>query len=300
MLLANYISDLLYRYDCVIVPNFGGFITNKIGAKLNKNTHTFYPPTKQVTFNAHLKHNDGLLANYIVATEHISFEKALENIATAVKSWKQEVKTTPILIKNIGSFSLNEKQQIIFNPTTTVNYLTGSFGLSAFDIAEIQRNEQKIIPLIPVNNKKAKVPVFLKYAAAGAVLVTLTITGWNFNKQQQQTTLFANQEKALDKKIQKATFVIANPLPTIQLNVVKETPKAFHIIAGAFRFPKNAAKKVKQLKAKGFDAEVLGTNKWGLVQVAFKSFNTRAAATSSLSKIRKTVAKDAWLLVKKF
>ena len=26
MTLANYINDLLYRYDCVIVPDFGGFV----------------------------------------------------------------------------------------------------------------------------------------------------------------------------------------------------------------------------------------------------------------------------------
>ncbi|MDA9349687.1 hypothetical protein N9R21_07960, partial [Polaribacter sp.] len=32
MTVEKYINELLYRYDCVIVPNFGGFITNKIGA----------------------------------------------------------------------------------------------------------------------------------------------------------------------------------------------------------------------------------------------------------------------------
>ena len=68
MILAKHITDLLYRYDCVIVPEFGGFITNRIGAKLNESTQTFYPPTKQITFNSHLKHNDGLLANYIAET----------------------------------------------------------------------------------------------------------------------------------------------------------------------------------------------------------------------------------------
>ena len=75
MNLANYINDLLYRYDCVIVPDFGGFVTNRIGAKLNSDTHTFSPPTKQIAFNSHLKHNDGLLANYIASSEQISFEK---------------------------------------------------------------------------------------------------------------------------------------------------------------------------------------------------------------------------------
>jgi len=80
MTLANYINDLLYRYDCVIVPDFGGFVTNAISAKVNQFSHTFYPPTKQITFNSHLKNNDGLLANYIASSENVSFEKAVEFI----------------------------------------------------------------------------------------------------------------------------------------------------------------------------------------------------------------------------
>lgn len=298
MILANYIQDLLYRYDCVIVPNFGGFVTNKIGAKINSDSHTFYPPTKQVTFNAHLKHNDGLLANYIVATEKITFEKATEKITSTVNAWQQKLKSETVSIKNIGSFSLNEKQQIIFNPKTSVNYLTDAFGLHTFNATTIQRNRQKVVPIIPV--KKSNAPVFFRYAAAAVVFIGLSVVGWNFNEQHQQEKFYADQSKAIEEKIQNATFVISNPLPTIELNVVKETPKAYHIIAGAFRFRENAAKKVRQLQSKGFNAEIVGVNKWGLTQVAFKSYETRKEAYADLSKIRKTVAKDAWLLVKRF
>ncbi len=51
MAIANYIKDLLYRYDCVIVPHFGGFVTNKTSAQIDEDSLTFYPPTKQVGFN---------------------------------------------------------------------------------------------------------------------------------------------------------------------------------------------------------------------------------------------------------
>ena len=81
MTVAKYINDLLYRYDCVIVPNFGGFISNRIGAKVNRVSHHFYPPTKQIAFNVHLKQNDGLLVNYIASVENISFEKAIAKIS---------------------------------------------------------------------------------------------------------------------------------------------------------------------------------------------------------------------------
>ena len=80
MALATYIKDLLYRYDCVIVPDFGGFISNKISAKINEQSHTFYPPSKQLGFNHHLTHNDGLLANYVASAENISFEKPTKKL----------------------------------------------------------------------------------------------------------------------------------------------------------------------------------------------------------------------------
>ncbi|HIP47657.1 MAG TPA: SPOR domain-containing protein [Lutibacter sp.] len=72
----------------------------------------------------------------------------------------------------------------------------------------------------------------------------------------------------------------------------------YHIIAGAFRGSANADKKVNQLKDKGYNASIVGVNKWKLTQVAFNSFATREEAQVFLRKIKNTEAKDAWMLVK--
>ena len=117
MTLADYINDLLYRYDCVIVPSFGGFVTNKIGAKFDKNV--IYPPKKQVTFNAYLQHNDGLLANYIASTEKISFEKATEKIAEEVNAWKNQLETGTITVAKVGALTRNEERRLLFEPNTS-------------------------------------------------------------------------------------------------------------------------------------------------------------------------------------
>lgn len=301
MTLATYINDLLYRYDCVIVPDFGGFVTNRIGAKANNFTHTFTPPTKQVTFNSLLKHNDGLLANYIASAENISFEKASTAISLSVIKWKNELQSKSVEIDNLGVLSLNEEKQIVFEPKTSVNYLTESFGLATVASSAISRYKQQVKPLIPVlvEEEKKGIPAFIKYAATAAILLTFGFAGYNGYQQNKQKEVLASQEKAIQKKIQSATFVISNPLPTINLNVVKEKVKPFHIIAGAFQFAENAEKKVTQLKAKGFDAKIIGVNKWGLTQVTFNSYSNRNEATNNLYKIQKTVSKDAWLLIKK-
>ena len=200
---------------------------------------------------------------------------------------------------NTVLFSLNEKNQLIFSPTNTINYLTSSFGLTSFESNEIARTAEKVIPLVPVNQPR-KTPVFIKYAAAAAVFLAFGYVGWTGYENKQDQLNFAKDQKQLEQKIQTATFVIESPLATIELNVDKELPKPYHVIAGAFQFTENAEKKVNQLKAKGFKAIILGKNKWGLTQVAYASFYKKTDAFKSLASVRKTDSRDAWLLVKKF
>lgn len=293
MTVEKYINELLYRYDCVIVPNFGGFITNKIGAKVNSFSHTFHPPTKQITFNTHLKQNDGLVVSYIAAVENISFEKALAKINASVASWNESLKNGAVVFENIGALAFNEKKQLIFEPQKEHNFLTNSFGLSTVSSPAIKHP-------VPANTSKSVIPLFAKYAATAVVLLSLGFIVRNGYQERQQEQMYASQKEAIDKKIQAATFVISNPLPTISLQVTKESPKSFHVVAGSFQFPENAEKKLKQLKKKGYNATILGLNKWGLTQVAFDSFYSRKEALAILTTIKKEVSKDAWILAKKF
>lgn len=154
MNLANYINDLLFRYDCVIVPNFGGFITNKISASLNEETQTFIPPTKQIGFNVNLKHNDGLLANYIASEENISFEKANSIIDAKVFEWLTNLENETIEIASIGKMNQNSERQLVFEPNASTNFLTDSFGLSGVEVSVNKELKEKVIPLnIAENNE---------------------------------------------------------------------------------------------------------------------------------------------------
>lgn len=302
MKLADYINDLLYRYDCVIVPNLGGFITNKISATLNATTDTFYPPTKQIGFNSNLKHNDGLLANYVASAENISFEKANSFIDKTVFEWLTDLELNSIEIGAVGIISLNAEKQLIFEPNITTNFLTESFGLSSIVSPTRERYKEQVIPLNTAEetDEKSKkgISVLAKIAAAAAILLTLGLGYQKYNAVQEKNH-FAKQQENIEKKIQEATFVIENPLPTINLNIDKVGEKDFHVIAGAFELKSNAEKKINQLQKQGYKARVLGENKWGLIQVAFDSFETRNEARITLAEVKEEGFKDAWLLVKK-
>ena len=113
----------------------------------------------------------------------------------------------------------------------------------------------------------------------------------NYVEKQRADSLIENQ-------IQEATFIIDNPLPTINLTVKKSVGK-YHVIAGAFRIESNAYKKISQLKEKGYEAMMIGVNKYGLHQVAYSSFEDRNEAGRALKQIQKVDNADAWLLVQK-
>ena len=51
---------------------------------------------------------------------------------------------------------------------------------------------------------------------------------------------------------------------------------------------------------KGYNAKILGVNKWNLTEVAFESFIDKNEAINKLRSIHKTESEDAWLLVKEF
>ncbi len=125
MHLENYISDLLYRYDCVTIPEFGAFLTHRVSAKVHESTHAFYPPKKVVSFNEQLQHNDGLLASYITEVEKIPYEAALVKINKHVKS----IKSFLILIKS--SFTLRRLFNLFFRVVLVV-FFAFLFGINCF------------------------------------------------------------------------------------------------------------------------------------------------------------------------
>ena len=309
MQLQTYISDLLYRYECVTVPEFGSFLTRQVSANINESTNTFYPPKKSLSFNEQIQKNDGLLAHYIADVEKIPFEVANEKIKKRVKILKSLLTQGETLtFQNIGDIVFNSEGKILFEPSYHLNYLTDAFGLSQFVSPAVTRTiyketataVEKKIPIAFTPEKRKKTP-YLKYAAIAVIALSLGgFVASNYYVNQIETYNQLAQEEAfqqLDNKIQQATFVIENPLPAITLNVSKQSGN-YHVVAGAFRIEENSFKKVNQLKKQGFNARIIGVNKYGLHEVVYGSYETGQEALIALREIRKTSNKDAWLLVK--
>ena len=311
MKIDQYISQLLYRYQCVTVPGFGAFLTEIQSAQLQEGSHSFYPPKKLVSFNSYLKNNDGLLANHIAQAEKMSYEIAVTVIQNEVNSWKNKLQEQgSISLKNIGELTLNAEKSLVFVPTDQVNYLTSSFGLSTFASPNIKREEYKKeveiheekapIAFIPKKNHSSN---FLKYAAVFVLGASLVSAGGFFGNQYYQNRIQAETlavqtkvQKQVNQKIQEATFFISNPLPTVTLNVT-EGKMPYHIVAGAFLQEENATKMYDELVKLGYPAKKIAKNKHGLYPVIYGSFTSYTEAQSQMQKIQKSHNPEAWLLI---
>lgn len=309
----NYIGELLYRYNCVVVPQFGAFLTQPKSAVIHKATNTFYPPSKTLAFNEQLSSNDGLLVSYMADTEKKTYEEVLQQLEATVKLWRQTLKKERLQLANIGELWLNKEGKIQFQPSYQTNYLTASYGMSSFVSIPVVREELKEevvaleekIPFIitPEQRKKSSYRPYLKYAAILLLALSTGLTGYKFYHENLGTQELVREQaqEQLSKNIQEATFFNTAPLelPSLTVEVVKKSKRTHHVIAGAFRVAENADKKVQQLQKRGYDAANIGTNQYGLHQVTYASFTDAQEALEFLRKIKRTESAEAWLLSKK-
>lgn len=307
MTIATHISDLLYRYDCVILPGFGAFLTQKVSAHYNESAQAFYPPKKRISFNSQLKKNDGLLANYIADLRGIKYSEAVYSIGEYAEKLNQQLaKRKPVSLDNLGIFSLSAEGNLQFEPIAENNYLTEAFGLSKIDAIpvsrisykkQVQELEEKA-PILFTPERRKATPVW-KYAAIGLIAIGLSgFAGLNFYSNSVTEHNVAEQQAAesqLQQQIQEATFVISNPLPEITFKVNKQSGN-YHIVAGAYRVAENAHQKVDELREQGFKARYIGENRFGLHKVVYGSFQTRPEAMEMLWKAKKT-NEGAWMLI---
>jgi cell division septation protein DedD len=133
MKIAKYVGDLLYNYECVVIPGLGGFLTNDKSATINSSSNLFKPPFKQILFNAYLKTNDGLLVNYIAREEGIEYKEAKEQVDRFVLLCDSALREGKrINFHRIGYLYLNPNQKIAFEQDNSTNYNPDAFGLTGF------------------------------------------------------------------------------------------------------------------------------------------------------------------------
>lgn len=310
MKIERFISELLYRYQCVTVPGFGGFIAEIQSAVIDPEKGLCIPPKKTISFNVNLRHNDGLLASHIAKAEKISFDTALNLIRAEVAFVEDQLAAKQrVELRNIGTLEQTNFGAIRFEPANDVNYYTAAFGLSNIRIPqryveEIQNASAPVIESQPkvIELEQQSRSHFNAWKYASAAVLILGVSGFFGNQaydtyvEEKTAEVRATVQQKVTQEIQKATFVIASPSETLSLPV--STPDfKYHVVAGAFRDQKNANAVLSDLKSRGFEARLLPKNRFGLTPVLFGSYTKYGEAKAALTHIHQTQTQDAWLLV---
>lgn len=184
MSLDNLIVRLLYSYDCVIIPELGGFVTKYQNSAFNPVSYEFSPPSKVVGFNRDLKQTDGLLANELASALGISYQEAQIKINEQVNQWKIALgKNQIVSISGLGNFTMTNNG-ILFIPEQGLNFNMNSYGLKTVTGSYI-KNNAKVIPIRQAQNKNS----WVSYAAAIGLAITIGAGSLFANQQWVQPQL---------------------------------------------------------------------------------------------------------------
>ena len=309
-----YISQLLYKNDCVIVMNFGGFVCSSISANLNKKTGILTPPNKSILFNPQLKDNDGLLINHIAQSEGISQEDSKINLLKFVEqSLKNLNKFKSCRFEEIGLFTLNSDKNIIFTQDLKTNYNLNSFGFQDIINNKITRDNSEIIEeSLKLIKKKNNFTTKRLLKAAAIIIPLIGISFLSITQEDRINNIYTqianvnpisfkkdnvtvlkdqgNKEIKIKQEIQPE--IINNEVSQVFKEVIIPSQK-FYIIAGAFSIEKNANKLKNRLNSWNYNSSIIKNDK--MMRVSYDSFDSKEQALISLSKIRKENP-QAWIL----
>ncbi len=126
----NHIATLLQEHDCVIIPDFGGLITQYTPVRIHPVRHSMAPPSKKIAFNEKLKLNDGRLVDFISIQEQLSQTDAATRVQAFVAAVNLALdRHQRYQLQDIGLFRKEPGQPIEFEYEAKINLLAESFGL---------------------------------------------------------------------------------------------------------------------------------------------------------------------------
>jgi hypothetical protein len=311
--LSLHIKELLYKHDCVIIPDIGAIVANYEPADINYARKTIYPPGKSILFNRNLKYNDGLLIGHIANVTGQTIQETQSNIETTVRNIKSDItKGNRYVLEDLGYFYPDQNKNIQFQPDLKINLMLDSFGLSFVHY----RNE--VIPLKSLKYRnittelhhahyRAGIRKWI-YAAAAASVVTaavlftipfgpagsrlLDISSINPIKSSRTEQILSDQNP------QTSLTTNSGKLPANEqssgISPAGSGKVIHHIIVGSYSNFGNAREQICAMRAAGWNARLLFTAAEVYRVSVFSSENLQESL-EKLQNVRTGISDSAWL-----
>jgi len=287
----QYIKELLLLNDCVIIPEFGGFVANYKPAS-NENNR-FFPPTKEVAFNNKLNSNDGLLINFISETEGIDYFSAKQKLDNFVEETNLNLeRNRNVYFEGVGYLHYDSRENLLFEPQLQQNLLVESYGLQNFSYEKLYQRQmpkpafkiehQEPIPIIFQKRKLKKLIVVIPLLIAMALIPLKNNKEYVSKSDLGMWEMLLQSTPAVPVQTPEETTTTAE----YTANVAATSTEQFRyfIIGGSFKSEENANNYIQQLKEQGYNGQNLGIFN-GLHRIAMKGFSSMEEAQKELNTL---------------
>jgi hypothetical protein len=180
--------DLLVKHNCVIVPEFGGFVSKRVSSKIDFDKGIVIPPSKHILFNRHLSANDGLILAEYAERNQITYVEAEEKLVAIVAKLQQDLKQgKEVLFPRIGVLKRSSQGFFTFLQDKEFNLLSDAYGLTDLEFivakqesSEVLKQETPVVEMEPIVSKPNRLSrkKLLRYAAAACLLPLMFYTFW--------------------------------------------------------------------------------------------------------------------------
>ncbi|MDR1938288.1 MAG: SPOR domain-containing protein [Tannerellaceae bacterium] len=320
--IVSHLEHLLRIHDCVVVPQFGGFVLQAVPASYVMGEHLFRPMHKEVVFNANLKHNDGLLANQYMDSYGVSYPRAYRMVEEDVEEIKSLLfKELKVSLGNVGMLRRGTEGQVVFQSGDVELFSVNSYGLSPFQVEtweDLQggktpriAGEKRQIFYIPVNRNILR--GIASTAAAIALFLMISTPVKEINPSSYTASFVPAEMVRTANKTEAtpaATTATAKPTTTTRKNTTTmPTPSAtatrkaetaerlpvYYVVIGSVKTKKQADEIITKVGRAGIKSvnKVVVADK---IRVYADKFTDKDKAEVYLAKIRKNSNyQDAWI-----
>lgn len=206
--ITRYIEQSLYRHECVVVPGLGAFIRHEESATLDPTKGLIFPGRSEISFNAALRTDDGILVDAYRRAFSLNYKRALSMIQGDVAELYHDLQTAHMLqLGSVGRLTMDkDTRQITFYPNPEHPFSTEHYG--EMPTPQLPRlAEPASTPLAPERKQGVYyLPIHintLKYGAAAVVIgvLTLLVPGHSLTtttEKSYQAGFFADLERKME------------------------------------------------------------------------------------------------------
>lgn len=316
--LAKHIENLLFKNECVIVPQLGGFVTHYVPAHYNQTEGLYMPPSRSIGFNPQLQLNDGLLVQSYMQANDISFPEAVQQLESDVNQLKQQLQSQGACqLQGIGRLTLGLNGKYAFEPDSrgiVAPQLYAMEPLSAVPLTstakkQTPRQQQRPPYTISINRRLAD-------ACIAALVALIVYFAWANDITTPQATTQASLSSsfvflppthhrsalsAVPPRTAPDTTTIATPdtasVSTLAPTCSDTIPGPYSIVLASSITLPNARHYVNQLQQQGFNGAYVQTTP-RMVRVLYNHYPTADQAQRALNRLRNSDSHfhDAWVI----